>query len=62
MLCPAQSNLNDELREPEFNRKVDYYLTHGSLPADNYATCTPNQKLVLQCIKRSFARLTSARQ
>lgn len=51
------SLLHDALRERKFNERLDRYLTKGKLSPDEYWDCTKAQRIVLQCIKRSFARL-----
>lgn len=47
----------EELKERDFNRKIDYYLSTGQMIAEDYESCTITQKIVLQTIKRSFKRI-----
>jgi hypothetical protein len=47
-----------ELYDRAFGKKLDHYLTHGWMDADDYATCTDAQKVVIQTLKRSISRIT----
>lgn len=49
--------MNDELKDRDFNRKLDHFLTTNTMTAEDYATLTPRQIDVIQCIKRALARL-----
>lgn len=46
-----------ELLNKEFNVKLDKYLAKNVLGSHEYESCTPLQKIVLQCIKRSIKRM-----
>lgn len=48
--------MDDELKDREFNRKIDNYLQTAAMTASDYESCTPLQKSVIQVIKRAFAR------
>ncbi len=48
--------MDDELKDREFNRKIDTYLETATMTASDYESCTPMQKSVIQVIKRAFAR------
>lgn len=49
----------ETLRDKDFNRKLDRYLMTGKMAASDYETMTRAQKTVVQCIKRSFARINT---
>lgn len=48
--------MDDELRDRDFNRKIDFYLQTSRMVAEDYESCTALQKSVIQCIKRAFER------
>lgn len=50
---------NDELRDRAFNRILDDYLMTGTMSAAGYDELTDTQKVIIQCIKRAFARINS---
>ena len=51
--------IDSELRERSFNTTLDQYLVSGTMTAEQYASLTPSQRAVIQCIKRAFARITT---
>ena len=48
-----------DLHDKQFNRILDGYLMTGEMKAEDYENLTRPQKVVIQCIKRAFARLKS---
>lgn len=50
-------NPYESLKDLEFNKKVDKYLMTTKLDADEYEECNAIQKMVLQTIKRAYARI-----
>lgn len=48
--------MDDELRDRDFNRKIDFYLATARMTAEDYESCTRLQKDVIQVIKRAFKR------
>lgn len=51
--------LDEELRYRQFNEIIDGYLNKGTMTPNQYDSCTKAQKVVIQCLKRAFARCTS---
>lgn len=50
--------LDKALRDRAFNQRLDRYLQTGKLSPEEYWNCTKAQRIVLQCIKRSYNRMT----
>ena len=48
-----------ELRDRNFNRIIDRYLTEGKVSAEDWDDLTPMQRDVVQVFKRSFKRITN---
>lgn len=48
----------DDLRDRKFNKILDSYLSTGTMLSGDYESLSARQKDVVQCIKRSFARLS----
>ncbi len=51
------SRSDESLRDGVFNVLLDKYLNGGKLTSEEYESCTIVQKIVLQCLKRAFARI-----
>jgi molybdopterin biosynthesis enzyme MoaB len=41
----------------DFNKILDKYLTEGTMTSEEYELLDDEQKLIIQTIKRAFARL-----
>ena len=59
LLSEYMKIVREETYDLEFNKVIDRYIQTGRLSPEQYATCTPFQKIVIQCLKRSFKRLTN---
>lgn len=45
------------LKEIEFNRIIDKYLTINTMTADEYESLNDSQKNIIQTLKRAFKRI-----
>ena len=49
--------LPSDLRDKDFNRKLDHYLMTKQITVDDYETLTAIQKDFIQTLKRAFKRI-----
>jgi len=47
------------LKELEFNKIIDKYLTINTMTADEYESLNDSQKNIIQTLKRAFKRIKS---
>lgn len=59
LLSEYMKIVREETYDREFNKVIDTYVETGRLSPEQYASCTPFQKIVIQCLKRSFKRITN---
>jgi len=51
------NGVNASWRDLEFNKTLDSYLLSSTMSADDYAQLDTAQKMLLQVVKRAFARI-----
>ncbi len=54
---PSEEEVEDDLLNREFNRKLDRYLCTGQFDEEDYYYLTPRQRDVIQTIKRAIKRI-----